>query len=218
MIVPDYLSPVFPQVKWVFIRVLDGRSLNSLSLVSRLYFGHINDPTIWQIKAQELGLDYLEAWREVKVFCLMDESQKIVYAFAKKVISPLFPTQFKQIPNRYLVKPSSILKEWPPSATVIAGHEWLRHQHQYVPYIAFSLVHRGNDLFTQIIIVNKTSKITDAMRGYLNRLYKGEPCGKWVNNCESSRREFRGHSQVVLHPPLHTNLLMYGDSLIYVPD
>jgi len=202
----DLLSQVFPQVKFVMIRFLDGSSLNTLCKASKFFKHLMEDPFIWQLKAQQLGLVYLDARLEVKAFCEMDESKQGTYAFAADLIGTLTPTDFRKIPYIGVVKSNRILINWPPDATIITGRKYETYLHRYMPYMAFSVLDQWTlrkEITRVILVIEQTTKVSTVMKEYLGRLLRGEPCGSWFGGREISPKLKRRKSVVQLCVPSH---------------
>ena len=217
----DDFSHVFRDEKFGMVRFLDGPSLNTLSKVSKFFFDFLKDPLVWKIKARELGIDYSDARQEVRAFCTMNPSNKDVYMFVKNVIGPLVPTDFRKFPERGFVKSRRVRMNWPLDATVIVGTKYETYLHNYMPYIAFSVVDRSfyEEQKRVILVIEKTTKVTDSLRAYLNRLVKGEPCGLWHDGAEKLPKTKKGKSVIELSPPPNNDsihIAAYSSTFIFL--
>lgn len=211
----DHFSKTFLVVKFPFISFLDGLSLHRLSRVSKIFRDFLDQPKIWELKAKELGLDYRDAKVEVKAFSEMNDRRKETYYFVKNVLGKIFPSLFYLIPYKGIVKSQSILKIWPPNVSVITGTKWETYLHSYVSFIAFSVIDRSHRTESHriILIIEKTTKLSDDKKAYLARLFYREPCGLWERTKEEqlpkikSRGKNEGKAIIELFPPLHHDFI-----------
>ena len=174
-------------------------------MLSKFINDQMSDPLIWQSKAQQLGLVYSDARKEVTAFCEMEESRRGTYAFAVALFGNLTPTDFRKIPCIGVIKSSKILIDWPLDATIIAGLKYETYLHDYMHYLAFSVIDRSfySEKTRVILVIEKTTKVSMAMKEYLGRLFKGEPCGAWDGEKENSPTLKKGKSVVELCAPSH---------------
>ena len=174
----DSIMALPEEMLHVILSKLNATDLNTMCLVSKIFHRMANDPVLWRMKIKELNIkvwnENLGAKQEVKTFSFIAKDQ---YAFVERVIGPIGPTAFTQIPQVCFVHTKHFFSSWKPNSAIIHGLKWETYLHQYINFIAFSIVENKTNYKRAIIVKENPDSMTVEKQDYLKRLLNHEPCG-----------------------------------------
>lgn len=199
----------FPNdVLYSIIDFLSVKELCLLQQVSRFWQLIIKEPHVWKKIALRLKIPVLDPSlhpkKELQAWKRIHKLDPEAYSLAARILGPLSPTAFIEIPYLCFIDHSDLHERWrKTSKPIVQGSHYVGGEAGYVRFIGLSIIQKSLKCRKLLIVHETQQDLSPAKKNYISRLLKHQPCGRWdsFNDTETPPLQRRGKPAVELCPP-----------------